>query len=310
MKKITLGNTDLSISNICYGTGNYGDGLLKEDAFYMLDAFTDMGGTFIDTANVYCRWVPGMGNSSEQYVGAWLRERKTYDKVVIATKGAHYDFNQPEISRVTKKDIIGDLEDSRKTLGIDCIDFYWLHRDDERVPAEEIVDWMEELVKEGKIRYYGASNFKQYRVERANAYAKERGFQGFSAVSNQWSLASVNPGKNMNSDPTLVLTDDDYYQWHVENKMPLVPFSSGAHGFLSKYVNGVPMSADMQAAYLNERNIKIANDLKKIAEEKQCSVHTLSIACLMQQPFQVVPILAVSKKEQLKDFEVASEIVL
>ena len=153
MKKLILKETDLELSNVCLGTANFGEKLTKEQAYEVLDTYVAAGGNFIDSANVYCKWIEELGNCSEQYLGSWLRDRKAYNKIVIATKGGHYDFKAPEISRVREETIRADLEESLQTLGVDHIDFYWLHRDDESVDITEIVDIMETLVKEGKIRY-------------------------------------------------------------------------------------------------------------------------------------------------------------
>ncbi|MCP1102999.1 aryl-alcohol dehydrogenase-like predicted oxidoreductase [Aequitasia blattaphilus] len=308
MKRVILQNTDLELSNVCYGTGNFGEKLSEEESFAVLDAFVLAGGNFIDTANVYCKWVPGLSNCSEQYIGKWLKERNAYHKVVIATKGGHYDFNAPGISRVNKKGILEDLEESLTSLGLDHIDFYWLHRDDENKPIGEIIDIMEDLKSKGKIRYYGASNYSLERMKEAKAYAKEKGIQGFSAVSNQWSMAKVNPGSNLNSDKSLVLMNEDYYQWHKESKMPIIPYSSSGNGYFQKRDKGIAMTEKLRDAYDNEINDENFKKLKELSKEKNESVFSLSIAWLLNQPFQVFPIVSVSKLEQLPDFIRASEI--
>ena len=310
MKKLILKGTDLELSNVCLGTANFGEKLTKEQAYEVLDTYVAAGGNFIDSANVYCKWIEELGNCSEQYLGSWLGDRKAYNKVVIATKGGHYDFKAPEISRVREETIRADLEESLQTLGVDHIDFYWLHRDDESVDITEIVDIMETLVKEGKIRYYGASNYKQYRIEQAVSYAEEKGFQGFTAVSNQWSMARVNPGGNMNQDPSLVLMDSDYYQWHKRSKMPIIPFSSSAHGFFDKLDRKLKMAEDMKRAYMNQDNLEMYQTLCKLRKETGVSLYALSIAWLTNQPFQTLPVAAVSRPEQLDDFVVASSLKL
>lgn len=323
MKMTKMKGTELTLSNICYGAGNFGEKLSREQAFAALDKFVDAGGTFIDTANVYCRWVPGCGNSSEQYIGEWLKSRNAYGRVVVATKGGHYDFNCPHISRVTKQDIAQDLEESMGTLGMDHIDLYWLHRDNPHMEIGEIMEIMEEFVKAGKIRYYGASNYSLDRMETARIYAEQKGMQGFSAVSNQWSMASVNKGKNLNTDPSLVILDQAYYQWHKEHQMPLVPFSSSAHGVFDKlYASGVrarngvivegkeriSLSEAMAAAYLNPRNFKLYEKLCDVKKEYGVSLYCLTTACLLNQPFQVFPVASVSRLEQMDDFLEASEL--
>ena len=308
MKKQILDRTDLELSKICYGTGNFGDRLTESEAFAILDAYVDAGGNFIDTANVYCRWIPGLGNSSEQYLGAWLKERQAYHKVSVATKGGHYDLDRPEQPRISKEEIARDLEESLRTLGLDCVDFYWLHRDDEQIGISEIIDFMEDFVRQGKIRYYGASNYSQARMSAALGYAKKQQIQGFSAVSNQWSMAEVNPGCNMNPDPSLILTGRAYERWHRETGMPLIPYSSGAHGFFQKLYDKQELSEAMKRAYLNEQNADKFKWLCEQSRERGVSVHTLSIAWLLNQPFTVFPVVSVSSAGQLKDLIRASEI--
>ena len=98
MKYVDLNNTELNVSRICLGTAGFGEKLNEEECFRILDAFVQAGGNFIDTANVYCKWVEGLGNCSEQIIGKWLRQRKTDGKVIVATKGAHYSFEDPSKS--------------------------------------------------------------------------------------------------------------------------------------------------------------------------------------------------------------------
>ena len=315
MKYVNLKDTDLKLSNICFGTGNFGDTVNHEMAFALLDEFVRQGSNFIDTANVYCRWVPGNGNSSERFLGEWLKSRGAYNDVVIATKGAHYDLAAPEISRVTEEAIRYDAEECARTMGLDVLDFYWLHRDDENKPIEEIIDILEALKKEGKIRYYGLSNYRAERLKRAKTYLEKQGLAGPYAVSNQWSLATVNPGKNLNQDPTIVLTDEALYQWHKETNTPLVPFSSTALGFFEKLKragvqvqdgqvlaveNSSAIPEKVKAAYWNEENLRAYEKLLGIQKETGHSLHALSTAWLFSQPFQVFGLGSARNVEQLR----------
>jgi len=325
MKYIKLRNTSLELSNICLGTASFGTRLSEPEIFEILDAFIEAGGNFIDTANIYGKWAEDKLNHSEQIIGKWLKSRNSYDKIIIATKGGHFDFDTPHISRVNKEDIQKDIEESLKSLGLDCIDFYWLHRDDETKPIEEIIDILESFAAEGKIRYYGASNYKLNRMQRAEAYSREKNCQGFSAVSNQWSLAAANPEVKINADPTLVAMTDEFYQWHKEVKMPAIPYSATASGFFEKMFNAHPQIKDgilitpydeitlpeyMKKAYITEKNLKIYEDLLKLKDKYNVSLYTLSLACLLNQPFDVIPISSVRNIEQLNGFLQASELVI
>lgn len=308
MRYEIMRDTDLKVSNLCLGGGGFGEKLDREISFAILDAFVRQGGNFIDTANIYCKWVPGLGNCSERVLGEWLKARGAFRDVVIATKGGHYLFGGEEnTSRVNEREIRKDLEESLRTFGLDEIDFYWLHRDDEEKPIEEIVDILEKLRKEGKIRYYGLSNYHIERVKAAREYLRGKGLSGPYAVSNQWSLASINPGGNTNPDPTLVEFSLEEYKWHQSTGVPSIPFSSTAMGFFEKVKRG-QVSPDMRKAYWNEENLKIYHNLLSLEKETGQSLQTLSVAYLLNQPFQVFPVGGVRNVEQLDDFLRASEL--
>lgn len=328
MKYIQLNNTDLNVSRICLGTAGFGDKLDQEKSFKVLDTFVQAGGNFIDTANVYCKWLEGRGNCSEQIIGKWLKDRGTQGKVIVATKGAHYSFEDQGRSRVNREDIRTDLDESCRTLGTDVIDFYWLHRDDPKKPAEEIVDILEELQKEGRIRYFGFSNYRTKRLKEIQKCLEERNHPGITAVSNQWSLAGINPGGNTNPDPTLVEFSREEYKWHCETKTASIPFSSTAMGFFSKlqkmgvlYTEKVDtfwmrnmesqiadLSESIKKSYWNETNLRTYQKLLKLQKETGHSLQSLSLAYFFHQPFQTVPVTGVSNLNQLKDALAACDI--
>lgn len=326
MRYRTIRNTDLKVSNLCLGTAPFGEKVSRDDAFEILDSYVRGGGNFLDTANIYCKWIPGVGNCSEQVLGQWLRARGAFKEVVIATKGGHPLFDVPvKRPRLSEAEIRTDLEESLKTMGLDTIDFYWLHRDDETKPMEEIIDLLEKLKKEGKIRYYGLSNYKACRMEQAGSYAESMGLQGPYAVSDQWSMASVNEGKNVNPDPTLVQVKKEEYEWHLRTQTPCVPFSSTAMGFFEKMKkagvkveNGRVLSegnrrriaASLWDAYYNEENLQKYEILLSLQKETGHSLQALSLACLISQPFQVFPVGAVRDVEQLKSLLEAGDIDL
>lgn len=323
MKYITLQNTDLTVSNLCLGGGNFGDKLNKEEAFEILDSYVSQGGSFIDTANVYCRWVKGLGNSSEQMLGEWLKSRNAYKEVSIATKGGHYNLDTPNISRITKADIKADLEESQKTLGLETIDFYWLHRDNEEKSMEEIIDILEELKQEGHIRYYGLSNYKTERLIEGEKYLESKGKKGIFGVSNRWSLAGISEEVKSTGDKTLVTYGEKEEEWHKRTGVPMIPYSSTAFGFFEKLkeskaiikngdvtergmLDHIP--ANIIKAYLNKENLLMYEKLLFLQDKTGHSLQALSLAYLLNQPFQVVPIGSVRNLNQLKGFLEASEI--
>lgn len=329
MKEITLHNTDLKLTNLCLGSSPFGNRMAEEDSFLVLDRFVEAGGTFIDTANAYCRWVPGLTNCSEQVLAKWLKSRNAYNKVVIASKAAHYECSNgldgKGRNRLNRTEVHQDLEESLSTLGLDHFDLYWLHRDNYEMSMGEIIDIMEELVKSGKIRYYGLSNYTMPRLKEGMAYAKEHGLQGFHAVSNQWSLALTNDDVRYNPDPTIVMCMQEEYHWHVETEMPIVPYTSTSRGFYNKLAQldvpvkdgkllvpaeELPIADNVKYPYLNEGNLRIYELLKELSAETGHSLQTLALAWLLNQSFQVFPIFSVSKLSQMDDVLAASEILL
>ena len=180
--------------------------------------------------------------------------------MIVATKGAHYSFEDPSRSRVNREDICADLDESCRTLGTDGIDFYWLHRDDQEKLVEEIVDILEDLQKEGRIRYFGFSNYRTERLKEIQKCLIERNHPGITAVSNQWSLAGINPGGNTNPDPTLVEFSRKEYKWHCETGTASIPFSSTAMGFLSKLQKmGVPCTEEVDVPWMQAMEAQLAD---------------------------------------------------
>lgn len=293
-----LGRTDLLVSALGLGASHFGTAIPAAEAFALLDAFCAAGGNLIDTANVYGRFTPGCENESERVLGAWLRSRGRRD-VIIATKGGHYAPGHREVARLDRRDIEADLHESLCTLGLDCLPLYWLHRDDPTREIGEIIEMMEELVLAGKIRYYGASNYTAARLRAAAAYAKAHGYTGFSAVSNQHSPATLNRGRNTNPDPTLVVTGEAEWAYHVESGMPLIPFEATARGYFAKLAAGESLSPSLAAAYDNEKSRRTLAAILALAEEKQCAPQAATLVYTARAPFQVIPLTSARDLTQL-----------
>jgi len=307
VKKVRLTNTALEVSPIAMGTGNFKDRLDYSEASAVLDAYLDLGGNFIDTANVYCRWLPDTTNSSEQYLGRWLSQRKCRDKVVLATKGGHPSLVDGS-NQVNRQQLTHELEESLTTMGVEYVDFYWFHRDNESMPMEEIIAIGEDFVRQGKVRYYGASNFGLKRMREAQEIWEKTG-TGFRALSNRWSLAQPNPGYKLNGDPTMEDIDHDFYLWLQQSKLPLVPYSSTASGYFCKAAKG-ELPQWLQDAYGNEKNKQAEALVSELAEKYQATPHMISLAILLHQDFPVFPVTAFSNRKQLEETVKSAEIPL
>ncbi|HET8844709.1 MAG TPA: aldo/keto reductase, partial [Ktedonobacteraceae bacterium] len=157
-------HTNLHPSALCLGTGSFGTGIDASSAFRLLDIFLEHGGTFIDTARVYGAWVPNGLGLSEKVIGQWVNERHVREQIVLGTKGAHPVFSARHIPRLAPQDIIADLDESLRCLQTEYIDLYWLHRDDPQRPVADILETLNEQVRQGKIRYFGCSNWHVERI--------------------------------------------------------------------------------------------------------------------------------------------------
>lgn len=183
-QKREIGRSGVKITPLVLGGNVFGWTADEKASFAILDAFVGHGGDAIDTADVYSAWVPGHeGGESERVIGAWLKQSGKRNKVMIGTKVGMW----PKRLGIKRQNIVDACEDSLKRLGIETIDLYWLHRDDEATGAEEYTAALDELLKTGKIRSFGASNFKPGRFAEGIAEAKKRGVR-FDAQQPEYNL--------------------------------------------------------------------------------------------------------------------------
>ncbi len=212
MKYHHISFSGLRPSVICLGSAPFGSGVDRAMAFHFLDIFFERGGNFIDTAHVYGAWVPGGLGLSEMIIGQWLQERGVREKVVLATKGGHPDLASMHVPRLSRQHILADLEASLQYLGTEYIDLYWLHRDDPQQPVAEVLELLNTLVKEGKIRAFGCSNWRSERIAEAIDYADAQGIAGFVGNQLMWSFAR--PNTEAIKDQTLAVMDAQTFALH------------------------------------------------------------------------------------------------
>ena len=301
MQTIPLPNTDLAPSVLCLGGVPLGSVLDERQSFAVLDAFVAHGGTFLDTAKVYADWLPGERSVSEKTIGRWLRQRKQRDRLVIATKGAHPELATMHKPRMTRKEIIADLEQSLRNLQSDVIDLYWLHRDDPQTPVAAIVDTLEEQVRAGKIRAYGCSNWRADRIAAAQAYARTQGRPGFVADQMLWSLGVV--AQAALPDPTMVAMDAALYDLHVTSGMPAIPYASQANGYFQRAAAGTlaGMSEGSRRLYDTAENRRRSQAVQALAAETGRSISAIVLGYLLGQPFPVLPIVGCRTVVQVED---------
>jgi aryl-alcohol dehydrogenase-like predicted oxidoreductase len=295
------------VSKLCLGTSQFGAALPREEAFKQLDLFFDRGGNFVDTARVYADWVPGGHGASESTLGAWLRDRKLRNRVIVSSKGAHPDLKTMHIPRMGPADVRSDLEESLRTLGTDYIDIYFLHRDDPSRPVGEILDMLESFRKEGKIGCYGCSNWTLSRIEDADKAAAALGCQGFVCNQIRWGLADLNT--RAIPDKTLVVMDREFHAFHRRTKKAAMAYTSSCGGYFSKRLQEKPLSPSARAVYDNEPNQQLLEKLRGWEGELKRSAAALVLAYVMNQDFPALPIASFSSVEQLEEILPAADFV-
>ena len=285
---------DLSLSRISLGTAPFGSGIPQKNAFDILDRYLDMGGNLLDTAAVY-----GFG-LSEQTIGAWMQERGLRHRVYISTKGCHPSLPDWK-KRVNEEALRADLENSLRNLKSDHTDIYFLHRDDEELPVSAIMPMLDRMVREGKIRYLGASNWTAKRIDEANAFSRANGLAEFSVSQIMWNSAQINKSKV--PDQTLVVMDETEREGYLQNRIPVMAYTSQARGLFShiqeKDYDALP--ASLATVYLNDVTKARAEQILAIAQETGLSPTAVSLARLLRDSVTCLPIIGVSSVARLEE---------
>ena len=287
---ITIPRTELSIYPLSLGGNVFGWTATKEESFKVLDRFVDLGGNFIDTADVYSAWKEGnSGGESESIIGEWMANRGNRSKMVIATKVAKL----PTKPGLSPANIASAVEDSLRRLRTDYIDLYYAHEDDEKVSQEEYLTTFDQLVREGKVRYLGASNFSAERLKSATQISSDGNLASFIALQNQYNI----------------LERDEYERSMIPTLEELgissIPYFGLARGFLTgKYREGVKVDsvrAKGVETYQNERGWSIIERIERIAKEKSTTISAVALAWLRAQPTVIAPIASARTVEQLEE---------
>jgi aryl-alcohol dehydrogenase-like predicted oxidoreductase len=289
---------------ICLGTVSFGSNIDRAQSFALLDAYAEAGGNFIDTAHVYSSWEPNGEGASERSVGEWVRANGLRDRVIIATKGGHPPLDAMDHPRLSYADLDRDLNESLDRLGMDHVDLYWAHRDDAALPAGEIVEAFARLLRSGRARHWGVSNWTCERIDAANAYADAHHLPRIAASQPRWALADrVN--ELPPPDNTLDV-DEATRRWHERTGMPMTPFTSQAKGWFGEEnvawaKGGFTGPAPRGSRYDGGGNRERLRRAIALAERKGCSAHQIALAYLMSQPFPVFPIVGTGKIEHLRE---------
>ena len=265
MKKIFLPN-GLSVSEVALGAMMFGTTVSKKDAYECLDRFLDAGGNFIDTSNNYAHWA-GTGDESETLLGEWLRDRGCRDQVVLATK-VGFD-RHGEGAGLKKEQIEYWIDQSLWKLKTDYVDLYYAHTDDPNTPMEETLEAFHGLVKKGKVRALGASNFDTWRLAEANLLAKEKGFTPYTAMQQRFTYLHPKFG----AAPKYVYNEAvnrERMRFLRDKEMPLIAYSCLCKG---AYENFDRLPADYEGGARLEL-------IRAMAKEKGVTPSAIVVAWL------------------------------
>jgi aryl-alcohol dehydrogenase-like predicted oxidoreductase len=295
MEKRKIGSSDLEIMPLVFGGNVFGWTVNEKTSFELLDAFVDRGLNCIDTADVYSRWVAGnKGGESETIIGNWLKKSGKRHQVVIATKaGSSMNANDPK-KNLSKSYILKAAEDSLRRLQTDHIDLYQSHYDDLDTPVEETLEAYHQLIKEGKVRYIGASNFKAERLSESLKASEEHKFPTYISMQPEYNLY-----------------DRASYEKELEplcqqNNIGVITYYSLASGFLSgKYRNEDDLKQSKRGQgikkYLNERGTRILIALDEVAHNYTTTPATVALAWVIARPGVTAPIASATSVMQLKE---------
>jgi len=297
-----LGTSGLRISPLVFGGNVFGWTLDEPASFKMLDLFVDAGFNFIDTADVYSRWAPGnKGGESETIIGKWLKKSGKRKEVILATKlGIEMAEGKKGLSSRYMKQAV---EASLKRLGPDYIDLYQSHVDDPEIPVEETMSAFHELIREGKVRYIGASNLSAERIKASNDFARDNDLAPYVCLQPLYNLYDRQK------------FESEYSQLVQEELLGVIPYYSLASGFLSgKYrgINDLDKSQRGQGVrkYLDERGLGILAAMDEVAREQNVPLSQIAIAWLLQKPLVTAPIASATSEHQLSDLLHATKLTL
>jgi aryl-alcohol dehydrogenase-like predicted oxidoreductase len=302
MKMRELGRSGIQVPPLCFGGNVFGWTADEKRSFELLEALAEAGLTFIDTANVYSAWVPGhQGGESEAIIGRWLKARGGRERLVIATKvgmrmGDGREGLKPDYIRVA-------VEESLSRLQTDYIDLYQSHRDDENVPLEETLGAYDELIKAGKVRAVGASNYSAARLREALEISARTGLPRYESVQPEYNLMERS------------VYEGELQRACVENEVGVINFFSLASGFLSgKYRSRTDVEGRARGSrvekYMDERGMRILAALDDAAREHGVKPATIALAWLMTRPGITAPIASATSVDQLQDLVAATRITL
>jgi aryl-alcohol dehydrogenase-like predicted oxidoreductase len=302
VKKRPLGSSGIEIAPLAFGANVFGWTVDEPTAFLLLDTFVDHGFDLVDTADVYSKWAPGnSGGESETVIGKWLRQGARRDKVVIATK---VGMEMPGGKKGLARDyIVSACEESLRRLQTDRIDLYQSHSEDPQTPIEETLEAYARLVRDGKVRAIGASNYGPESLARSLEASRRPGVPRYEVLQPPYNLY------------TRADFEAKLAPLCVEHGIGVIPYYGLASGFLTgKYRSEADLAQSARGnavkKYLNERGLRILAALDGLAREKHAKPSQLALAWLMSRPAVTAPIASATTLAQLRELMAAADLRL
>jgi aryl-alcohol dehydrogenase-like predicted oxidoreductase len=303
MKKKTLGRSGISVAPLALGGNVFGWTIDEKASFPVLDAFVDLGFDLIDTANMYSAWVPGnQGGESETIIGNWLKASGKRGKIVLATKVGNL---MGDGTKGLKRDyIVQSLEASLKRLQCDHVDLYQSHKDDFDTPLEETLGAYENLIKSGKVRAIGASNYDATRLAEALKISADKKLPAYISLQPEYNLYDRKG------------YEDALESLCLKESVGVIGYYSLASGFLTgKYrteadLNQSARGGGIGKKYFNDRGWRILAALDQVAKAHQTVPAVIALAWLIQRKSVTAPIASSTSVKQLTELARAAEITL
>ncbi|MDE3089658.1 MAG: aldo/keto reductase [Chloroflexota bacterium] len=293
-----LGNTGLKVSELCLGTMTFGWTTDEKNAYEVLNASFDAGINFIDSADIYSRWHPGNpGGVAETYIGNWMRG-KPREQIIVATKVRGAMGDGPNDQGLSRGHILHAVEASLRRLRTDYIDLYQLHYPDDETPIEETLRALDDLVRQGKVRYIGVSNFQAWQLMKALWMSARHNLARFDCTQPHYNLVWRAEFEREMRD--VCRTEG----------LAVIPYSPLQGGLLTgKYRRGAPMPRgargegnDRMTRFLNEeRHLALLDAMAEMAKARGKTMAMLAIAWLLADPIVTSPIIGANTVAQLSE---------
>lgn len=293
MERRKLGNSDLFVYPITLGGNVFGWTIDETTSFDILDGFVNAGFNLIDTADTYSHWVPGnSGGESETIIGNWMEQRKNRQQVIIATKVGSIPGSTKK--SLSKDHILRSVDGSLKRLKTDYIDLYQSHYDDLETPIEETLEAYDQLIRSGKVRWVGASNFSPERLTASLEIAQRLSLPKYQTLQPEYNLCKREVYEN------------EFEQLVTEHQLGVISYYALASGFLTgKYRTEADLNKSQRGGavkkYFNEHGFKILKALDQVSEQYNVSPASIALAWLISRRSVTAPIASATNISQLED---------